>query len=152
VLGVTFVRDCLLANGVETLRDVYCRPMWQVPQADLHVWYASSRTGGPTSRESKMSLLSPGDAGQQCISGVLCGIRQKHVRVTPVPSPWSLRPPWQRDYPLPAQVSIDLSNRLLWKLPFPDGWDMVHRNGRNLIKGLDDCSFSVDAAQYGSAR
>jgi hypothetical protein len=83
VLGVAFVQDFLLANRIETLREACCRPMWQVSQADLQVWYASSPSlsVGPTSLDSQMSLSSPGCPGQQCIqvSWVLCCFLQKCV-------------------------------------------------------------------------
>ncbi len=35
VMKTTLVRDTLLAEGLERLRDACCRPRWHVPVADL---------------------------------------------------------------------------------------------------------------------
>jgi hypothetical protein len=52
------------------------------------------------------------------------------------------------DRSLLTQVCIKLSNAR--RLPSPEGWEVVLRNGRILITGLDDCSVSLDSySRYG---
>ena len=44
VLTVAFVRDCMLANGVQTLQDACSRPPWMVPKEELQRWFKPLRT------------------------------------------------------------------------------------------------------------
>ena len=70
-------------------------------------------------------------------------------RVSTLCSPLIPLHPWQHDPPLPSKIVIDLSNHTPCKLPSPEGWEILRRNGRVWIVEHNRRVAQLDAAQYG---
>ncbi len=144
------IRDTLRDNSIELLSDACSRPRWRVMQADLQEWHPSlyePNTGDPGNQRP---LLSMGPDGQSCITGLPRRVCRR--RVKPVMRSLTWLHPWQSDPPLPAHVTIDLSNQLPSLWPCPDGWEVLQRNGRTLITAPGSSSVGLDSAQFGVRR
>ena len=143
-LGLSFIRDCLLANGCETLREACARPPWLVPRADLYAWYNPSR---PSANGTQWYLSELQGISQTCMTQLVQGVKQ--CRAVSVHRPLSPLHPWQSDPPLPNHMTIDLSHHHPKQLNCPQDWEVMQRNGRVWIARKGMCPFSLDAAQYG---
>jgi hypothetical protein len=145
VMTMALVRDTLLAAGLERLRDACCRPPWRVPVADLKERFsAPDLVAAPAG-----AGLSLSTGGQSCITGHFQR-RSRRVRLA-APLPPTLYP-WQLDPPLPANVTIDLTNHHLKILPAPPGWEILQRNGQTFITPPGQPTVSLDQAQFGMLR
>ena len=147
VMKMTLVRDTLLAEGLERLRDACCRPRWHVPVADL-----KERFLEPDLVVSSAGLglgLRTGLNGQSCITGHFQR-RSARPRLTTLP-PLTMYP-WQLDPPLPTTVTIDLTNHHRRTLSAPPGWEILQRNGQTFITPPGQATVSLDQAQFGMLR
>ena len=145
-LAIPFLRDCLLANGVDTLQDACTRPPWLVARADLPL-HRQRNNLGINSSHQQWRLESGGIDGQQVLRGVACGIQPKRGRGGW--QPLVVLHPWQSDPPLPDRVRVDLSNHFPQSLPSPEGWEICQRNARVLITDPFHRTVGISSAQYG---
>jgi ribonuclease HI len=145
-LGLSFIRDCLLANGCDTLREACTRPPWLVSRADLHEWFTPSRPA--TNHDgTKWHLSEHQGLSQTYMTMLVQGVKQR--RAVSVHRPLSPLHPWQSDPPLPNHVTIDLSHHHPKQMHCPQDWEVMQRNGRVWIVRKGMCPVSLDAAQYG---
>ena len=147
VLQMALIRDCLLDNDRERLRDACSRSPWIVSRED---WYAGhllpkSSMGAPIPRNWR--LQEEAGQGQLKLGNIARCISARRVSKL-CSSPVQLHP-WQQDPPLPSKVVIDVSNHTPCALPSPDGWEILRRNGRVWIVERDRRVAQLDAAQYG---
>ena len=70
VFSAALIRDTLRDNWIELLSDAYHRPQWLVMLADLHDWYISLREFNADDLYEHPPLLSKGQDGQNCITGL----------------------------------------------------------------------------------
>ena len=150
VFTVALIRDTLRDNSIELLSDACRRPRWRVMLADLQDWYPSLGASNYGSPGEQRPLISMGQGGQSCITGFLWSFRRR--RTKPITQPLTWPHPWQSDPPLPAHITIDLSNHLPCLLPSPAGWEVLQRNGRTLITAPGCSSVGLDSAQFGMLR
>lgn len=144
VMTMALVRDTLMAAGLERLRDACCRPRWLVPVADLKELFSTPDLA-VASAGSGLGL-SPGQSGQTCITGHFQR-RSRRARLNALQPPTLY--PWQLDPPLPANVTMDLTNHYPKTLPAPLGWEILQRNGQTFITSPGQATVSLDQAQFG---
>ena len=106
-LDIALVRDCLLANAVETLGSACTRPQWLVTKEDLYRWFDLYHLSTPDCTGQWQLLRGPID-GQLLIGGLSQRVNLR--RGSPIPVPLAVVHPWQAEPPLPSLVEIDLSN------------------------------------------
>ena len=119
VLQMALIRDCLVDNDRERLRDACSRSPWMVSRED---WYAgrflpNSSTGALLPRNWK--LKEAAGQGQLKLGNIArCISARRGSKLCSPPAPLH---PWQRDLPLPSKVVIDVSNHTPCALPSPEG-------------------------------
>ena len=119
VLQMAMIRDCLLDNDQERLRDACSRSPWMVSRED---WYAgrflpNSSTGALLPRNWK--LKEAAGQGQLKLGNIArCISARRGSKLCSPPAPLH---PWQRDPPLPSKVVIDVSNHTSCNLLSPEG-------------------------------
>jgi hypothetical protein len=135
IFTAALIRDTLRDNGIELLTVACCRPRWQVSGCDLKDWYFSLDLTESSSSGMAPSMLctEADEEGQSRITGLRLSRYVKRRRTRPLKRLAFLLHPWQHDSPLPPNVIIDLTNHLPRRLPCPEGWDVMQRNGRTLI-------------------
>ena len=143
-MTMALVRDTLMAAGLERLRDACCRPRWLVPVADLKELFSTPDLA-VASAGSGLGL-SPGQSGQTCITGHFQR-RSRRARLNALQPPTLY--PWQLDPPLPANVTMDLTNHYPKTLPAPLGWEILQRNGQTFITSPGQATVSLDQALFG---
>ena len=144
------IRDTLRDNSIELLCDACRRPRWRVMLSDLQDWYPLSCVSEDGSVGAQRPLINMGQDGQSYITGLSRRIGRRRTKPVMQQSSWPH--PWQCNPPLPAHVTIDLSNHLPSLLPSPAGWEVLQRNGRTLITAPGSSSVGLDSAQFGMLR
>ena len=142
--SIAFVRDCLLANGLDTLREACTRPPWRVAREVLRTWFDLR---DPTLPSQQWRLEVGGADGQQVLRNIVLDVRRRRGGVewrAPV-----MLQPWQSEPPLPDRVQVDLSNHSPLSLPSPEGWEIWQRNARVLITDPLNRTVGLSSAQYG---
>ena len=149
IFTVALIRDTLRDNGIELLQTACTRPRWKVSKRDLTDWYFSLDPieALPTVTAPHIHCTEADGTGQSRITGVLRHVQRRRTR--PLKRLMLPLHPWQRDPPLQQNVIIDLTNHLLRRMPCPEGWEVLQRNGRTLITAPDLGSVGIDSAQYG---
>ena len=150
VFSVALIRDTLRDNSIELLCDACRRPRWRVMLSDLQDWYPLSCVSEDGSVGAQRPLINMGQDGQSYITGLSRRIGRRRTKPVMQQSSWPH--PWQCNPPLPAHVTIDLSNHLPSLLPSPAGWEVLQRNGRTLITAPGSSSVGLDSAQFGMLR
>ena len=149
IFTAALIRDTLRDNGIELLHAACCRPRWRVSKRDLKDWYFSLDSTEAFSSGTAPSMkcaVADGD-GQSRITGLSRYVKRRKTR--PLKRSVLSLHPWQRDPPLPQNVTIDLTNHLPRRMPCPEGWEVLQRNGRTLITAPNLGSVGIDSAQYG---
>ena len=77
--ALSFVRECLLANGIETLWEACNRPPWLAAQNALYEWYIPSRHAIVNSSGQQWRLQEGESDGQECMAGVAQGLKRWRV-------------------------------------------------------------------------
>ena len=144
-MQMALVRDCLMGNGRDSLQDACSRPNWTVTRSEYYTGHCFLDSG--TSEAPGWKLQAGCSTGQMKLTGLVQYISQH--RRSDVPRPTTVLHPWQADPPLPATITIDVSNHHPRNLPAPDGWEIMQRNGRVWIAERRNQVARMDAAQYG---
>ena len=100
VLTVAFVRDCMLANGVQTLQDACSRPPWMVPKEELQRWFNLCPT--KPLRTPRWVLGNSLSGGQLVLQSTVNQLRSR--RPVAVPRIPLFIHPWHLDPPLPTSI------------------------------------------------
>jgi hypothetical protein len=148
---MALIRDCLLDNDRERLRDACSRSPWMVSRED---WYAghflpNSSIGALIPRSWR--LREEAGQGQLKLGNIArCISARRVLKLCSPPVPLPLHP-LQPDPPLPSKVVIDVSNHTRCALPSPEGWEILRRtrNGRVWIVERNRRVAQLDRSQYG---